>query len=191
MTDRGKVQRDIPMVIAQINYCYRGARADREKRYTDELAAKFLKVGGLNWEDLASVARTHLRGRHLPVRRSRGYVNLCGLNRLGRPAPPNCSRSLTWTISQRPADRRRDELLARVAGAGSCAGRQISRKLRAELPESSTTTIFMSETPKGFYAQLDQGKVPSWMTPVGCRRIYRSGCGGSARLAERVREALF
>ena len=27
------------MVIVQINYCYRGARADREKRYTDELAA--------------------------------------------------------------------------------------------------------------------------------------------------------
>jgi len=38
------------MVIVQINYCYRGARADREKRYTDELAAKFLDVGGLNWK---------------------------------------------------------------------------------------------------------------------------------------------
>jgi len=33
-------------------------------------------------------------------------------------------------------------------------------------PNSSTTTIFMAETPKGFYAQLQQGKVPSWMTPV-------------------------
>ena len=38
------------MVIVQINYCYRGARAEREQRYTDELAAKFLKVDGLNWK---------------------------------------------------------------------------------------------------------------------------------------------
>ena len=38
------------MVIVQINYCYRGARADREQRYTDELAAKFLKVAGLDWK---------------------------------------------------------------------------------------------------------------------------------------------
>jgi hypothetical protein len=33
-------------------------------------------------------------------------------------------------------------------------------------PDSSTTTIFMSETPKGFYAQLHQGRVPKWLTPV-------------------------
>jgi len=33
-------------------------------------------------------------------------------------------------------------------------------------PKSSTTTIFMSEAPKGFYAQLEQGKVPNWLTPV-------------------------
>ena len=33
-------------------------------------------------------------------------------------------------------------------------------------PNSSTTTIFMSETPKGFYAQLQRGQVPSWLTPV-------------------------
>jgi hypothetical protein len=33
-------------------------------------------------------------------------------------------------------------------------------------PNSSTTTIFMSETPKGFYAQLERGKVPTWLTPV-------------------------
>jgi hypothetical protein len=33
-------------------------------------------------------------------------------------------------------------------------------------PKSSTTTIFMSETPKGFYAQLEQGKVPDWLQPV-------------------------
>jgi len=33
-------------------------------------------------------------------------------------------------------------------------------------PDSSTTTIFMSETPKGFYAQLQQGHVPNWLAPV-------------------------
>ena len=33
-------------------------------------------------------------------------------------------------------------------------------------PDSSTTTIFMAETPKGFYAQLQRGQVPNWLTPV-------------------------
>ena len=33
-------------------------------------------------------------------------------------------------------------------------------------PNSSTTTIFMSETPKGFYGQLTSGKVPTWLKPV-------------------------
>jgi hypothetical protein len=33
-------------------------------------------------------------------------------------------------------------------------------------PNSSTTTIFMSEAPKGFYAQLQRGQVPSWLTPI-------------------------
>jgi hypothetical protein len=33
-------------------------------------------------------------------------------------------------------------------------------------PYSSTTTIFMSETPKGFYGQLARGDVPDWLTPV-------------------------
>ena len=33
-------------------------------------------------------------------------------------------------------------------------------------PESSTTTIFMAETPDGFYAQLQKGKVPNWLSPV-------------------------
>ena len=33
-------------------------------------------------------------------------------------------------------------------------------------PKSSTTTIFMSEAPKGFYGQLEAGQVPQWLTPV-------------------------
>ncbi|HEY7959388.1 MAG TPA: AcrB/AcrD/AcrF family protein [Sphingomicrobium sp.] len=33
-------------------------------------------------------------------------------------------------------------------------------------PDSSTTTIFMAETPRGFYAQLQRGQVPNWLIPV-------------------------
>jgi hypothetical protein len=33
-------------------------------------------------------------------------------------------------------------------------------------PDSSTTTIFTSETPNGFYVQLQRGQVPNWLTPV-------------------------
>ena len=33
-------------------------------------------------------------------------------------------------------------------------------------PNSSTTTIFQAEAPKGFYVQLTRGQVPSWLTPV-------------------------
>jgi hypothetical protein len=33
-------------------------------------------------------------------------------------------------------------------------------------PKSSTTTIFMSETPKGFYGQLERGQVPNWLERV-------------------------
>jgi hypothetical protein len=46
----------------------------------------------------------------------------------------------------------------------------IIRKYRSDYllicPYSSTTTIFMSETPKGFYGQLQRGQVPNWLTPV-------------------------
>jgi hypothetical protein len=33
-------------------------------------------------------------------------------------------------------------------------------------PRSSTTTIFMSAAPKGFYAQLERGQVPAWLSRV-------------------------
>ena len=33
-------------------------------------------------------------------------------------------------------------------------------------PNSSTTTIFMAEAPKGFYAQIVHGQVPGWLTPI-------------------------
>ena len=33
-------------------------------------------------------------------------------------------------------------------------------------PNSSTTTIFDSEAPRGFYVQLQRGQIPGWLTPV-------------------------
>ena len=33
-------------------------------------------------------------------------------------------------------------------------------------PNSSTTTIFMAEAPKGFYGQLERGQVPKWLQRV-------------------------
>jgi hypothetical protein len=33
-------------------------------------------------------------------------------------------------------------------------------------PDSSTTTIFMTEAPRGFYAQLAHGQMPKWLSPV-------------------------
>ena len=35
-----------------------------------------------------------------------------------------------------------------------------------DCPNSSTTTIFLSETPKGFYAQLNKGQAPAWLQPL-------------------------
>ena len=46
----------------------------------------------------------------------------------------------------------------------------IARKYRSNYvlscPNSSTTTIFEAETPKGFYVQLQRGQVPDWLAPV-------------------------
>ncbi len=48
--------------------------------------------------------------------------------------------------------------------------RSIIAKYRADYlltcPNSSTTTIFLAEAPKGFYGQLQRGQVPGWLTPV-------------------------
>ncbi len=33
-------------------------------------------------------------------------------------------------------------------------------------PNSSTTTIFLAEAPKGFYGQLQRGQVPKWLSPI-------------------------
>ena len=33
-------------------------------------------------------------------------------------------------------------------------------------PMASSSTIFMAEAPKGFYAQLEKGQVPDWLEPV-------------------------
>jgi hypothetical protein len=46
----------------------------------------------------------------------------------------------------------------------------LARKYRSQYvlscPDSSTTTIFMAEAPKGFYGQLQRGEVPGWLKPV-------------------------
>ena len=48
--------------------------------------------------------------------------------------------------------------------------RQIFAKYEADYlltcPNSSTTTIFLSSTPDGFYGKLAKGKAPAWLTPV-------------------------
>ncbi|MBV9529377.1 MAG: AcrB/AcrD/AcrF family protein [Sphingomonas sp.] len=38
-------------------------------------------------------------------------------------------------------------------------------------PNSSTTTIFASEAPKGFYQQLANGKVPGWLSPIDLGKV--------------------
>ena len=47
---------------------------------------------------------------------------------------------------------------------------RIVAKYRADYlltcPNSSTTTLFLSAAPKGFYAQLKSGKAPAWLTPM-------------------------
>ena len=37
-------------------------------------------------------------------------------------------------------------------------------------PDMSTATIFMAETPNGFYGQLMKGKIPDWLQPVELSR---------------------
>ncbi|WP_310469026.1 AcrB/AcrD/AcrF family protein [Sphingomonas sp.] len=48
--------------------------------------------------------------------------------------------------------------------------RAILAKYRADYllvcPNSSTTTIFMAEAPKGFYGQLERGEIPPWLEPI-------------------------
>ena len=69
-------------------------------------------------------------------------------------------------------------------------------------PNSSTTTIFMAETPKGFYAQLQRGQVPSWLAPVAAAQGFavqdveggrlsrgRAGSSASGRRSRTGRQA--
>ena len=47
---------------------------------------------------------------------------------------------------------------------------EIVKKYRSDYvlscPMASSSTIFMAEAPKGFYAQLETGRVPDWLEPV-------------------------
>jgi hypothetical protein len=55
-------------------------------------------------------------------------------------------------------------------GSADQAHRIIAGKYHSDYllscPKSSTTTIFVSEAPNGFYGQLERGKVPNWLEPV-------------------------
>ena len=68
---------------------------------------------------------------------------------------------------------RNDQMIADVMNAfrgGEVQAHRIIGEYRSDYvlicPNMSTATIFMSETPKGFYNQLDKGKVPGWLQPV-------------------------
>jgi hypothetical protein len=61
------------------------------------------------------------------------------------------------------------DVMRAFRGSGDQA-RQIIDKYRSDYllscPDSSTTTIFMAEAPKGFYGQLERGQVPDWLVRV-------------------------
>jgi hypothetical protein len=61
------------------------------------------------------------------------------------------------------------DVMKTFRGTADQARRTIA-KYRADYllicPGSSTTTIFMAEAKGGFYAQLQRGQVPKWLTPV-------------------------
>lgn len=69
---------------------------------------------------------------------------------------------------------RNDEAIANVMkafrGDAAQARRIVVDEYRSDYvlvcPDQSTSTIFSSEAPKGFYVQLVGGKVPAWLVPV-------------------------
>ena len=78
---------------------------------------------------------------------------------------PRCDRGAL--SPQLPADRRHHERVARQRGAGAPDHLdKYHANYVLSCPKSSTTTIFMSEAPKGFYGQLERGQVPKWLQPV-------------------------
>ncbi|MEA1072532.1 AcrB/AcrD/AcrF family protein [Sphingomonas sp. LY160] len=64
-------------------------------------------------------------------------------------------------------------------------------------PNMSTATIFTGETPKGFYAQLIKGRVPSWLEPIDLGRdsplkmwrVVRTAPGQEAASPGRLRSS--
>jgi hypothetical protein len=72
---------------------------------------------------------------------------------------------------------RNDQAIADVMKAfrgDEAQARRIITEYRSDYllicPDMSTSTIFMSETPNGFYGQLARGQVPAWLQPVALPR---------------------
>ena len=68
---------------------------------------------------------------------------------------------------------RNDQAIADVMKAfrgDEAQARRIIAEYRSDYvlicPNRSTATIFMAETPTGFYAQIAKGKVPAWLEPI-------------------------
>lgn len=62
------------------------------------------------------------------------------------------------------------DVMKAFRGSAAQARAIIAGKYRADYllvcPNMSTATIFMAEAPRGFYAQLQRGRVPAWLQPV-------------------------
>jgi hypothetical protein len=71
-----------------------------------------------------------------------------------------------------PYHRNEEQLLDMMhAFRGSAdQARAILRKYKSDYllicPMMSQSTVFKAEAPKGFYAQLEQGRVPAWLQPI-------------------------
>jgi hypothetical protein len=71
-----------------------------------------------------------------------------------------------------PYHRNDDAIVAvhKAFGESADNARQMARQYGATLllicPNMSEATLHKARSPKGFYAQIVEGKIPSWMTPV-------------------------
>ena len=88
--------------------------------------------------------------------------------------------------SQRTADRRRDELLARIGGSGACARAQVPVQLRAELPRQlDDDDLHIGGAERLLRPAAATGRCRTGSPRCSCPRTRRTGCGRSS--AKRAR----